>query len=76
MTFKFINNDLDTNLSIRLSRTQYQRNPYQRGCETYSAAFATNGCASISVYVNGYNGTRQSLGAAEAGLNRHDALPI
>ncbi|RZU42378.1 iron complex outermembrane receptor protein [Edaphobacter modestus] len=76
MTFKFINNDLNTNLSLRLSRTQYQMNPYQHGCEVYSAAFATNGCASISVYANGYNGTRQSLGAAEAGLNRHDRRTI
>lgn len=76
MTFKFINNDLDTNLSIRLSRMQYQLNPYQLGCQTYSAAFATNGCASVSVYVNGYNGTKQSLGAAEAGLNRHDRRTI
>lgn len=75
-TFKFINNDLDTNLSIRLSRVQYQQNPYQQGCEVYSGAFATNGCASISVFANGYNGTRQSLGAAEAGLNRHDRRTI
>jgi iron complex outermembrane receptor protein len=76
MTFKFINNELDTNLSIRLSRVQYQQNPYQRGCEVYSAAFANNGCASISVFANGYNGTRQSLGAAEAGLNRRDRRTI
>ena len=76
MTFKFINNDLDTNLSIRLSLAQYQLNPYQLGCQAYNAAFATNGCGSVSVYVNGYNGTKQSLGAAEAGLNRHDRRTI
>lgn len=76
MTFKFINNDLDTNLSVRLSLAQYRLNPYQSGCQTYSAAFAANGCGSISVYANGYNGTRVSLGAAEAGLNRHDRRTI
>jgi iron complex outermembrane receptor protein len=76
MTFKFINNDLDTNLSIRLSLAQYRLNPYQFGCQIYGASFATNGCGSISVYANGYNGARQSLGAAEAGLNRHDRRTI
>lgn len=76
MTFKFINNDLDTNLSIRLSLAQYRLNPYQLSCQTYSAAFATNGCGSVSVYANGYNGTRVSLGAAQAGLNRHDRRTI
>jgi iron complex outermembrane receptor protein len=75
-TFKFINNDLDTNLSVRLSLAQYQLNPYQFGCQVYSSSFATNGCASVSVFINGYNGTRQSLGAAEAGLNRHDRRTI
>lgn len=76
MTFKFINNDLDTNLSIRLSLAQYQQNPFQKGCETYNTSFATNGCGSISVFANGYNGTRVSLGAAQAGLNRHDRRTI
>jgi len=76
MIFKFINNDLDTNLSIRLSLAQYQLNPYQSGCQAYTSSFATNGCGSISVFANGYNGTRQSLGAAEAGLNRHDRRTI
>lgn len=50
MTFKFINNDLDTNLSGRLSLAQYRFNPYQLGCQTYSAAVTTNGCGSVSVY--------------------------
>jgi iron complex outermembrane receptor protein len=76
LTFKFINNDLDTNLSIRLSLAQYQLNPYQFGCQIYNSSFVTNGCASISVFANGYNGTRQSLGAAEAGLNRHDRRTV
>jgi len=76
MTFKFINNDLQTNLSVRLSLVQYQLNAYQLGCQTYSADFVTNGCGSVSAYVNGYNGTKMSLGAAQAGLNRHDRRTI
>jgi iron complex outermembrane recepter protein len=75
-TIKFIDNDLDTNLSIRLSRLQYQMNPFQRGCEVYSAAAAASGCASVSVFTNGYNGTKVSLTAAQAGLGRHDRRTI
>jgi iron complex outermembrane recepter protein len=75
-TVKFIDNDLDTNLSIRLSRKQYQMNPLQRGCEVYTAASAGNGCASVSLFTNGYNGTRVSLTAAQAGLGRHDRRTI
>lgn len=75
-TFKFIDNELDANLSVRLSRTQYQLNPYQRGCDTYTAAAATSGCASVSLFTNGYNGARQSLSPAQAGLGRHDRRTI
>lgn len=75
-TFKFIDNDLDTNLSIRLSLAQYRLNPYQSGCETYTTGAAANGCASVSLYTNGYNGTRQSITAAQAGLGRHDRRTI
>ncbi len=75
-TIKFIDNDLDTNLSVRLSLAQYRMNPFQQGCSTYTAAAATSGCATVSVYTNGYNGTRQSLTAAQAGLGRHDRRTI
>jgi len=75
-TIKFIDNDLDTNLSIRLSRTQYQMNPLQKGCEVYTAAASANGCASISLFTNGYNGTKVSLTAAQVGLGRHDRRTI
>ncbi len=75
-TIKFIYNDLDTDLSIRLSRTQYQMNPLQKGCEVYTAAAAANGCASVSLFTNGYNGTKVSLTAAQAGLGRHDRRTI
>lgn len=76
MTLKFINNDLDTNLSLRLSLAQYQLNPYQFGCQIYGTSFLSNGCGSVSVYVNGYNEAKKSLSAAEAGLNRHDRRTI
>jgi iron complex outermembrane receptor protein len=74
-TIKFIDNDLDTNLSVRLSLAQYRMNPFQQGCSTYTAA-AASGCATVSIYTNGYNGTRQSLTAAQAGLGRHDRRTI
>ena len=32
-TVKFINNNLDTRLPIRLSLNQYNQNPFQQGCE-------------------------------------------
>ena len=32
-TVKFINNDLDTRLPIRLSLNQYYQNPFQQGCD-------------------------------------------
>lgn len=76
VTFKFINNDVDTDVSLRLSLTQYLLNPFQRGCEVYSSIAASNGCASVSLYSNGFNGTRTSLSAAQAGLGRHDRRTI
>ena len=41
-TFKFINNDLDTQLPFRMSLNQFRQNPFQKGCET--AATAAAGC--------------------------------
>jgi iron complex outermembrane receptor protein len=75
-TIKFIDNDLDTNLSIRLSLAQYRLNPFQKGCEVYNVAAATNGCASVSLFTNGFNGSRVSQTAAQAGLGRHDRRTI
>ncbi|WP_263385689.1 TonB-dependent receptor [Granulicella arctica] len=75
-TIKFIDNDLDTNLSIRLSKIQYQLNPLQKGCEVYTTTAAATGCASVSLFNNGYNGTKVSLTAAQAGLGRHDRRTI
>jgi len=72
LIFKFINNDLDADLSIRLSLTQFRQNPYQQGCE----ALAAPGCASVSLFTNGFNGARQNLSAYAAGLGRNDRRTI
>lgn len=70
--FKFINNDMYPNLSIRLSLNQYRQNPYQKGCE----ALAGVACASVSVFANGATGTRVSLSAEQAGSQRHDRRTV
>nr|WP_246462990.1 TonB-dependent receptor [Nitrospirillum iridis] len=72
ITVKLVNNDLDTNLSLRLSLNQFNQNPYQAGC----AALAAAGCATVSVYANGVNGTKLSLSPDQTGLGRHDRRTI
>ena len=72
ITIKFIDNELQTNLSIRLSLTQYQTNPWQLGCGSLAAA----GCASVSLYANGFNGAKIALSADQAGLGRNDRRTI
>src|SRR5579885_2839924 len=74
LTFKFINNDLDTDLSLRLSLAQYRVNPFQKGCQVQASA--APGCATASVFVNGFNGPNVSLSAAELGLGRFDRRTI
>jgi iron complex outermembrane receptor protein len=76
LTFKFIDNDLDTNLSLRLSLRQYRMNPYQHGCEVYRVAASASGCASASLYLNGFNGATTPETAAQAGFGRHDRRTI
>jgi iron complex outermembrane receptor protein len=71
-TFKFINNDLDTDLSIRLSLDQFRTNPYQKGCADLAGA----GCGSVSVFTNGFNGAKQNLSPEMAGLSRNDRRTI
>ena len=70
--FKFIDNDMYPNLSIRLSLNQFNQNPYQAGC----AALAAAGCGSVSVFANGFTGAKVSLSADQAGLQRHDRRTI
>lgn len=75
-TFKFIDNDLDTQLPIRLSLNQYRADPFQRDCAAFSSSSARPNCATISVYANGFNGSKVSLSADEAGLGRRDRRTI
>ena len=75
-TFKFIDNDLDTQLPIRLSLNQYLADPFQRDCADFVSSAAQPNCATISVYVNGFNGPKVSLSADEAGLGRRDRRTI
>jgi iron complex outermembrane receptor protein len=77
ITFKFINNDLDTELPIRLSLNQYLVNPFQEGCSSFSSGNpADKSCATVSLYANGFTGSKVSLSADEAGLGRHDRRTI
>ncbi len=71
-TVKFINNNLDTRLPVRLSLNQYYQNPFQQGCEMAGVA----GCGSVSLFNNGFNGTKSSLTAVQAGLGREDRRTI
>ncbi|HET8882854.1 MAG TPA: TonB-dependent receptor [Solimonas sp.] len=74
LTFKLIDNELDADLSLRLSLAQFRENPYQRGCDASGA----NGCATVSLLDNGYNADdgRTTLTPAQAGLGRHDRRTI
>ncbi len=71
-TFKFINNNLDTRLPIRLSLNQYNQNPFQQGCEFAGIA----ACASVGLLNNGFNGARTPTTAIQAGLGREDRRTI
>lgn len=66
-TFKFINNNLYTELPFRASLNQFKANPYQKGCET--AATAAPGCVKFS-----FMGVDQT--AEQAGANRDDRRTI
>ncbi len=72
VTLKVINNDLDTDLSLRLSRAQFGINPYQQGCATA----ATPGCATLSLPANGFNGPRQTATADQVDSGRHDRRTV
>jgi len=71
-TVKFINNNLDTRLPIRLSLNQYHQNPFQQGCEMAGVA----GCGSVSLFNNGFNGPKSLVTAVQAGLGREDRRTI
>jgi iron complex outermembrane receptor protein len=71
-TVKFINNNLDTRLPVRLSLNQYYQNPFQQGCDMAGVA----GCGSVSLFNNGFNGARSNVTAVQAGLGREDRRTI
>jgi len=71
-TVKFINNNLETRLPVRLTLGQYYQNPFQQGCEMAGVG----GCGSVSLFNNGYNSTKSSLSAVQAGLGRDDRRTI
>lgn len=75
-TLKFINNDLDTDLSFRLSLNQYVLNPYQKSCDNASAAAA--GCASVTLNNNGFNNSAgtSTQSPEQSGAGRHDRRTI
>lgn len=75
-TVKFINNNLDNRLPIRLSLNQYNLNPFQRGCA--NGASAAPGCATVTLNNNGFNNTggTDAETAEQAGLGRTDRRTI
>lgn len=74
LTVKFINNDLSIRLPMRSSLNQYYQNPLQQGCA--NGATAAPGCATVPLFVNGFNGTRDTETAVQAGLGRNDRRTI
>lgn len=66
-TFKFINNNIYSELPFRASLNQFNANPYQKGCET--AATGAPGCVKFS-----FMGIDQT--AEQAGSNRDDRRTI
>jgi iron complex outermembrane receptor protein len=72
-TVKFINNDLSTRLPIRSSLNQFLQNPFQQGCATGAGA---PGCGTVLLFNNGFNGTRDTETAVQAGLGRNDRRTI
>jgi iron complex outermembrane receptor protein len=80
-TLKFINNDLDTALPVRLSRAQFLANPFQKGCVGFSNATNNsttnpNNCSADKVYVNGISGSQVYVTPDVAQNGRHDRRTI
>ncbi len=74
VTLKVVNNFTGTELPIRLSLTQFEENPFQKGCAT--AATAAPGCATVSLDANGFSSPTVPNTAGQAGLGRHDRRTI
>jgi iron complex outermembrane recepter protein len=73
-TVKLINNDLSIRLPLRSSLDQFQQNPFQQGCAT--GATAAVGCGTVALFNNGFNGTKDTETAVQAGLGRNDRRSI
>jgi iron complex outermembrane receptor protein len=73
-TVKLINNDLSIRLPLRSSLNQFYQNPYQQGCAT--GATAAVGCGTVTLFNNGFNGTKDTETAVQAGLGRDDRRSI
>jgi iron complex outermembrane recepter protein len=73
-TLKLINNDLSIRLPIRSSLNQYYQNPFQQGCA--NGATAAPGCGTVALFNNGFNGTKDTETAVQAGLGRNDRRSI
>lgn len=74
LTVKLINNDLSIRLPIRSSLNQYYQNPFQQGCA--NGATAAPGCGTVTLFNNGFNGTKDTETAVQAGLGRNDRRTI
>jgi iron complex outermembrane receptor protein len=74
LTLKFIENHVHADLSNRLSLNQFYQNPYQLGCAT--AATGAPGCQTVSVFANGFTGTKVPLSADQGGFGRNDNRAI
>jgi iron complex outermembrane receptor protein len=74
LTFKFIENHVEANLSNRLSLNQFYANPYQRGCESSTSKVA--GCQTVNLLQNGFNGATVPTSANQAGFGRNDNRAI
>jgi iron complex outermembrane recepter protein len=81
VVFKFINNDTDTALPVRLSVAQFNANPFQQGCVGLTLASNTattnpNDCSTDHVYINGIAGTEVYVTPDVAQNGRHDRRTI
>jgi iron complex outermembrane recepter protein len=74
VTVKYIDNRLAANLSTRLSLSQFQTNPFQRGCT--SAGAAAPGCATVNLFTNGFSAPSVAQTADQAGFGRRDYRQI
>jgi iron complex outermembrane receptor protein len=74
VTFKFIDNRVATNLSVRLSLNQFQTNPFQRGC--INARTAAPGCGTVNLFANGFSAPTVPQTAEEGAFGRRDYREI